>query len=302
MNNEFKEIEDLLDKADVGSDRYKQTIFNKLKFKMETGTLKTNNNLENDFVNKRKFFKPAKVATLALGVVLVGTGAAYGSQVISSIIERFIVGDTEIVQYDMDKLEDFSFNEMSLEAIQEGFKGKLFDKDGNEVLYGEHQEYYNKDGELITTFGTKSSTDGNDEIEFFAYTDNDSDIDRVFTLNEIKNSASENIKFPTYLPEGYDFKEGLSKFNGNSIELTYGNDSGESITINISTSREATNGVVTIEEVIEKNINGKNVVLTGNAAFWESEGVTYQLYLNSDKDENNSIDIEELSKMIKSMK
>ena len=71
MNNEFKEIEDLLAKADVGSERYKQTIFNKLKYRMETGTLKTNNNLENNCVNKKKIFKHAKVTALALGVAKV---------------------------------------------------------------------------------------------------------------------------------------------------------------------------------------------------------------------------------------
>lgn len=155
MNNEFKEIEDLLSKADVGSDRYKQTIFNKLKYRMETGTLKTNNNLENNCVNKKKIFKPAKVAALALATVLVGTGAAYGSQMISEIIQRFSVGNTEIVQYDMDESRNHLSNEISFKAMQEGFQGKLFDKEGNEVLYGEHQEYYNENGELITTFGKK---------------------------------------------------------------------------------------------------------------------------------------------------
>lgn len=124
------------------------------------------------------------------------------------------------------------------------------------------------------------------------------------TLDEIKNSVSENIKFPTYLPEGYEFKEGLVKFNGDSVELTYGNNLGESITMNISTSKESTNGVIVDENtnIEEKYIDGKKVVLAGNAAVWESEGVTYQLYLNSNKDENNSINVEELSKMIKSMK
>lgn len=124
------------------------------------------------------------------------------------------------------------------------------------------------------------------------------------TLDEIKNSVSENIKFPAYLPEGYEFKEGLVKFNGDSVELTYGNNLGESITMNISTSKESTNGVIVDENtnIEEKYIDGKKVVLAGNAAVWESEGVTYQLYLNSNKDENNSINVEELSKMIKSMK
>lgn len=304
MNNEFKEIEDLLAKADVGSDRYKQTIFNKLKYRMEIGKLKLNDNLEDNSVSKRKFFKPAKVVALALGVVLVGTGAAYGSQVISSIIERFIVGDTEIVQYNIDKLEDFSSNEMSLEAIQEGFKGKLFDKDGNEVLFGEHQEYYNKDGELITSLGTKGSTDGNGEIEFFAYTDSELGIQRVFTLDEIKNSVNENIKFPTYLPEGYEFKEATNEGNGERITVVYENQFRDVIELVMSTTKESTTGMLFDKNtnIEEKYIDGKKVILAGNGAFWESEGVTYQLHLYDSYDVNKSIDVELALKIIESMK
>lgn len=281
MNNEFKEIEDLLAKADVGSDRYKQTIFNKLKYRMETGTLKTNNNLENNYVNKKKIFKPAKVAALALGTVLVGTGAAYGSQMISEIIQRFSVGNTEIVQYDdINRSEKFSSNEISLEVMQEGFKGKLFDKNGNEVLFGEHQEYYNKDGELITSLGTKGSTDGNGEIEFFAYTDNELDIDRVSTLDEIKNSVSENIKFPNYLPEGYEFKEATNEGNGERITLVYENQFRDVIELVMSTTKESTTGMLFDKNtnIEEKYIDDKKVILAGNGTFWELEGVTYQLH------------------------
>lgn len=301
MNNEFKEIEDLLAKADVGSDRCKKTIFNKLKYKMETGTLKTNNNLENNCVNKKKIFKPAKVVALALGVVLVGTGAAYGSQVISSIIERFIVGDTEIVQYDIDKLEDSSSNEVSLETMQEGFKGKLFDKDGNEVLYGEHQEYYDVNGNLITSFGVKDLENGGHE---FAISTELTELteEKIFKLENIKALANSNTKFFDYLPEGFEFKDGSSTSNGNNIRLKYENKLGETIDIFSSVNGEITQAIATTEEVREEYIDGKNVVITGNAAIWGSEGVTYQLYWNSNKDENNSIDIEELSKMIKSMK
>lgn len=307
MNNEFKEIEDLLAKADVGSDRYKQTIFNKLKYRMETGTLKTNNNLENNCVNKKKIFKPAKVTALALGVVMVGTGAAYGSQMISEIIQRFTVGRTEIVQYDIDESTKYSSNEpsTSFETIQEGFKGKLFDKDGNEALFGEHQEYYNKDGELITSLGTKGSTDGNGEIEFFAYTDSELGIQRVFTWDEIKNSVNDNIKFPTYLPEGYEFKEATNERNGERITVVYENQFRDVIELVMSTTKESTTGMLFDKNtnIEEKYIDDKKVILASNGAFWESEGVTYQLHLHDSSQLNNSIiDSELVSKMIKSMK
>lgn len=281
MNNELKEIEDLLAKADVGSERYKQTIFNKLKYRMETGTLKTNNNLENNYVNKKKIFKPAKVAALALGVVMVGAGVAYGSQMISEIIQRFTVGNTEIVQYNDESTKYLSSESWtSFETIQEGFKGKLFDKDGNEVLFGEHQEYYNKDGELITSLGTKGSTDGNGEIEFFAYTDSELGIQRVFTLDEIKNSVNENIKFPTYLPEGYEFKEATNERNGERIAVVYENQFRDVIELVMSTTKESTTGMLFDKNINieEKNIDDKKVILAGNGTFWELEGVTYQLH------------------------
>lgn len=145
MNNEFKEIEELLAKADVGSDRYKKTIFNKLKYRMETGTLRTDNNLENNYVNKKKIFKPDKVAALALATVFIATGAAYGNQMISKIIQSFSVGNTEIVQYDMDESRNHSSNEISIKAMQEGFEFKdgSSKSNGNNIRlkYGNKSSY-----------------------------------------------------------------------------------------------------------------------------------------------------------------
>lgn len=301
MNNEFKEIEDLLAKADVGSDRYKKTIFNKLKYRMETGTLRTNNNLENNYVNKKKIFKPAKVVALALATVFIATGAAYGNQMISKIIQSFSVGNTEIVQYDMDESRNHSSNEISLKAMQEGFQGKLFDKDGNEVLYGEHQEYYDVNGNFITSFGVKDLENGGHE---FAISTELTELneEKIFDLENVKKVANSNIKFFDYLPEGFEFKDGSSKSNGNNIRLKYGNKSGETIDVFSSVNGEINQAIATTEEVREEHIDGKNVIITRNSAVWESEGVTYQLYLNSNKDENKSIDVNELSKMIKSMK
>lgn len=255
MNNEFKEIEDLLAKADVDSDRYKQTIFNKLKYRMETGTLKTNNNLENNYVNKKKIFKPAKVAALALGVVMVGTGAAYGSQMISEIIQKFKVGNTEIVQYNID---DELKNSLS-------------------------------NGTPLETSYSTESIGVNEE--------------KVFKLKNLKESANSNIKFFNYLPEGFEFKDRSSESNSNDVFLTYENKLGETISIFSFLDSKTTQSIATIEEIREEHIDGKNVIITSNSAFWESEGVTYQLHLHDSSELNNStIDSELVSKMIKSMK
>ena len=189
---------------------------------------------------------------------------------------------------------------MSLKAMQQGFKGKLFDKDGNEVLYGEHQEYYDVNGNLITSFGVKDLENGGHEFAISTELTKLNE-EKIFDLENVKKVANSNIKFFNYLPEGFEFKDGSSESNGNDVFLTYENKLGETISIFSFLDSKTTQSIATIEEIREEHIDGKNVIITGNSAFLESEGVTYQLYLNSNKDENNSINVEELSKMIKSM-
>ncbi len=298
--DELKQIEDLLINLDVGSDEYKKKIFDDLKYKIEKRELY--NEIErNEIYMKNKFFKPSRVAILMTSTLVLGTSLIYGDEIISSIINRLQVGNTEIVQYDSSINTDSNSknNEiLSLKEMQEGFKGKLFDKDGNEVLYGEHQDYYTSDGKLITGMGVKDLPNGKHDF-IITTDDNDVNSEKINSLEKVKDIANNKIKFPNYMPNGYSFKYATTSFNGDGIDLTYENKLEETIVLLASSTKESTSGVATTEDIKEIYVDDTKVALSGNAVFWELDAVSYQLYFNSNNI-NNNVNIEEVSKIIKS--
>ncbi|MBY6915697.1 DUF4367 domain-containing protein [Clostridium botulinum] len=302
--NKLKQIENLLMNTDIDSSKCEEIIFNRLKYKIETGTIKSDDKEKDDIYMKNKKFKTSRVAILTLAILMCSVSVTYGSEILSSIKARFQVGNTEITQYvstDETNSTDSSADEMSLEFMQEGYKGKLFDKNGNEALYGEHQEYYNAEGKLITGMGVKDLPNG--KHEFIASTDTTDE--KMLTLKEIKKIANKDVKLPNYLPQGYSFKEGTTSFEGAGVNAVYENKSEGTIVILASTTKEATNGVATTDSVSETSIDGKKVTLSTNCAFWESNGVSYQLYWNfenSNDGKTPSMDMKEVSKIIESMK
>lgn len=305
--NEFKQIEDLLINADVESSKCEERIYNRLKYKIETGTITSNEREKEDRSMKKKFLRPSRVATLTIATLICGASITYGGEILSSIMARFQVGHTEITQYgeyDETQVNDTQNEGISLPTIQEGFKGKLFDKNGEEAVYGEHQEYYTAEGKIITSMMIKDLPNGG--YEFVISTEEGESSDKkVFTLEEVKEAADKNIELPSYLPQGYSFKEAIVSFEGAGVNAVYGDQSGDTIVILASTTKEATTGVATIDEVTQTTIGGKAVTLSTNCAFWEAEGVSYQFYWNfQDSIDGNipSMDMEEVSKMIESMK
>lgn len=302
--SEFKQIEDLLINADVGSSKCEDLILSRLKYKIETGTIKLNDIEKEERYMKNKF---SRVATLTLVTLILGVSVTYASEGLSSIIAFFQVGNTEITQYGQDdntKLVNNENDEMTIEFMQEGFKGKLFDKDGNEAVYGKNKDYYTADGKMITEMFVKDLPNG--DHEFITSTEeNDSSDEKKLSLDEVKKVANSDIKLPNYLPQGYVFKDATTSFEGAGVNAVYGNTSGDTIVILAATTKEAANGVVTTEEVTETFIDGKKVTLSGNGAFWELKGTTYQLYWNledSNVDEIHYMDMKEVSKIIESMK
>lgn len=305
--DEFKQIEDLLISTDVESSKYEELIFNRLKYKIETGTIKSNEIEKEDRDMKKKSFKPSKVVTLTLATLICGVTVTYGSEILSSIIARFQVGNTEITQYESNREEE-SLNAtkdaITREEMQEGFKGKLFDKDGNEALYGEHQDYYTADGKWIASMMVKELPNGG--YEFIASTEDGVISDeKVFTLEEVKEVAHKDIELPTYLPQGYNFKEATTSFEGAGVNAIYENQAGDTIVLLASATKEATNGVATTDGVTETTIAGQKITLSTNCAFWESKAVGYQMYWNFENSVTGEIpfmDMKEVAKIIESMK
>lgn len=301
--NKFKEIEELLKKLDVDSDKYKKNIFNDLKYKIENKQI-YNNMEKDDIYMKNKFFKPSRIAIAMSTTLVLGTTFIYGDEILSSIIKVLKVGNTEIVQYDNFNEQNSNYSNdglylendaLSLEDMQEGFKGKLFDKNGNEILYGEHNEYYSVDGKLITEMMVKDLPNG--KHEFVVGTES---IDnKINSLSEVKKIANTNIKFANYIPKEYKFKEAISSSEGNNINLTYENESGETIVIIASSEKEVSLYIATTEDFKEIYIDDIKVLISKQSAVWEIDNVDYQLYWNLD-DVNEQMNIDEVSKIIKS--
>ncbi|GCD12540.1 DUF4367 domain-containing protein [Clostridium tagluense] len=305
--NELKQLEDLLINVDVNSSEHEATILNRLKYKIETGTIKSNYIEKDGLYMKKKFFRPATIAGLALATFISGASAAYASGTLDSIIAHFQVGHTQITQYASNneaKDVNTESDAKSLKFMQEGYKGKLFDKNGKEAIYGESKTYYTADGKIITEMGVKDLPNG--EHEFVISTEeNTSSNEKSLTLEEVKKVANSNSKLPNYLPQGYAFKNATTSFKGAGVNVVYGNSLGDTITLLASSTKEATCGVASTGKVSETSIDGKKVTLSTNCAFWESKGVTYQLYWNfknSSEDKTPSMDMKEVSKIIESMK
>lgn len=301
--NEFKHIEDLLHNTDVESSKYEELIFNRLKYKLEAGTIKLNAIEKGDRDMKKKNFKALKVAKLTVATLVFGATVTYGSEILSSVIARFQVGNTEITQYESNTKEQ-SMDGLTLEQMQEGFRGKLFDQEGNEVLYGECEDYYTQDGKWIESMMVKDLPNGGHEFIIYA-SEGISGADKILSLEEVKEVAYKGINLPTYLPQGYSFKEATASFEGAGINVVYSNEVGDSIVLLASATKEATTGVATTDEVTETTIAGEKVTLSTNSAFWESKGISYQMYWNfqdQEAAEMPSMDMTEVSKIIASIK
>lgn len=300
--DKLKKLEELLLNSDLNCNKSKNIILNRLLFKIETGTIKSNDIEKDDKYMSKKISKQSKIIATTLATLILGVSAAYASGTLSSIIEHFQIGNTEIIQYaatDPAVSEESNVEELPLDFMEQGYKGKLFDKNGKEALYGSLQEYYTADGILITGMGVKDLPNG--EHEFMVLTaENDPSYEKPLTLEEVKNIADKKINFPSYLPDGYNFKEGYTSFKGAGTNVNYSNKSGDSITILAATTKEAACGVASTDTVTETTIDGKKVMISTNCAFWESNNTSYQFYWNFTNE--NSMDMTEVSKIIESIK
>ncbi len=301
--NEFQKIEELLLNLDLGSDKHEEMLFNQMKYKIQTGTIKSNTEREEKTM-KKKFSKPSRVLIITLTTLMLGVSAAYATDTLSTILAFFKIENTEITQYGETQTTTSTNpeEEQTLEWMQEGYKGKLFDKSGKEVLYGTVQDYYTSDGKKITGMGVKDLADGSHDF-IITTEENDENYEKPLTLEEVKKVADSDIKIPNYVPKGYTFKEGYTSFNGAGVNISYENASQDRITILASSTKEATNGVASTEEVTEISIDGKKVLISGDVAFWENKGVDYQLYWNlANSNDVLTIDMKELTKIVESMK
>lgn len=220
-----------------------------------------------------------KVASFALvcvlGFSLMQTSFAQG--VVDRIVRTISLGHITIFESEPSDIKSV--------PVPDKLKGKIFDKDGNplEVLSTEHaDEIYTADGERIAYI------DSNGDI----VTENEHEkakADECLIIkdpNQLNNYTCFDIKFPSYLPEGYKFTEAEffkdengvvenSKFAG----LYFTNEeTGKFIYMQQRVAEEDTGYVTGSDKVEELKINGQDAVLYGNSNLdWEYNGVIYML-------------------------
>jgi hypothetical protein len=99
--NRFSEVTDLLANTEIPDNGSKEKIFNRLTFKMNSGTIQADYTQKDVISMKAKKWKSIAVAAAAI-VCFCGalSTTSYAQDMLQSILARFQVGNLEITQYD----------------------------------------------------------------------------------------------------------------------------------------------------------------------------------------------------------
>ncbi|KOP81352.1 hypothetical protein ACFFHH_15120 [Cytobacillus solani] len=99
--NEFRELADLLANVELDDKTSKDKIYNRLKFKMETGRIRPYDKKRDELDMKKKKWKSLTVSTVAV-VCLLGAASttSFAQGILETISERFQIGNLEIVRFD----------------------------------------------------------------------------------------------------------------------------------------------------------------------------------------------------------
>ncbi|MEK3916411.1 hypothetical protein [Paenibacillus sp. FSL H7-0331] len=98
---EFSNLTNLLADTQIEVNPYKDRIFNRLKYKLETGTIQHNDITKDGIYMKQSKWKSIVVIAGAM-ICLCGvfSTTSYAQEMLQSILARFQVGNMEITQYD----------------------------------------------------------------------------------------------------------------------------------------------------------------------------------------------------------
>ncbi|MGG1660559.1 hypothetical protein [Brevibacillus sp. NRS-1366] len=99
--NEFRDLTNLLANVDLDDKASKEKIYNRLKFKIEAGTIQPNYTKKDEIDMKKNKWKSITVGAVAI-VCLTGafSTTSFAQGMLESILARFQVGNLQIVQYD----------------------------------------------------------------------------------------------------------------------------------------------------------------------------------------------------------
>jgi hypothetical protein len=272
IEDEFQYLAGQLKDVDFSKRSNKSYVLNK--------TLK---NIDNKGVNKMNKIK--KTGIIAASLIVVSTlvsQTTFAQETVEKILNTLSLGHVTMIEYDGNEPEEA--------ALPDSVKGKVFDKNKTPLekitkdLFAEG--IYTEAGEKIAKIDPKKGT-----IVTEKQMKEEEDKERNNTLYVTDSSTLNqytcfNVKLPTYLPEGYTFKnaEFTKDESGNVKDSKYA----ELVFINQKTGKEIymqerfacdeTKTVSNAEDIEKIKINGVEAILSnGRNIDWEANGTIYYL-------------------------
>lgn len=290
-SEELLEIVKALENKDFSEISNKEEVFNKTleninKHKGED-TMKKSNKFKHPIVKVASF---ALVGLLSISLMQ----TSFAQEVVGKVLKTISLG--HIVVFEDEFLETESH------PIPDEFKGKIFDKDGNEIKEftpSDFKNVYTADGEEIAYIDIETG-----EVVTIAESERQWEEDTLIVKdpNELNNYTCFDVILPSYLPEGYKFEKaefykgenGIVE-NSKYIDLYFTNEkTGKSIYMQQRFADEETGYATGGTNVEEIKINGVDAVFYSNRNIdWESNGVLYGLSGRGEIDKSELIKIAE---------
>ncbi|WP_160686707.1 DUF4367 domain-containing protein [Clostridium sp. C2-6-12] len=268
IEDEFQDLAGQLKDLDFSKRSNKSYVFNK-----------TSKNIDNKGVNKmNKIKKTGIIAASFLVVSTLLSQTTFAQEAVDKIIKSISLGHVTMIQEENNDPEEV--------PVPDPMKGKIFDKNGKAIERftkdTKRDEIYDKDGKQVTELtmndGTVVNIKSKDrKLENILY---------VTDSSKLNEYTCFKVKLPTYLPDGYTFKnaEFTKDESGNVKDSKYASinfenkATGKEIYLQERFACEETKTVGDAGNIEKININGVDAILSDNKNIdWEADGTIYYL-------------------------
>lgn len=276
IDEEFQDLASQLSDMDFSKESNKNSVLN--------ATLK-NIDIEGDN-NMKKINKIKKTGIVAASLLIASTLVAqttFAQAAVNKIIKSISLGHITMIQDD----DNDEPNEI---ALPDSLKGKVFDQNKNtiekitknSVLDG----LYTQNGEKIVKLNPEKGTIVTEK----QYKQSEQEIEEntlyVTDSSKLNEYTCFDVKLPTYLPEGYTFKnaEFTKDKSGNVKDSKYASinfenkATGKEIYLDERFSCDETKAEGGAEDIEKININGVDAILSDSKNIdWEADNTIYFL-------------------------
>lgn len=272
IEEEFQDLAGQLIEVDFSKRSNKSYVLNK--------TLK---NIDNKGVNKmNKIKKTGIIAASLLVVSTLVSQTTFAQATVEKILKTLSLGHVTMIEYEGNEPEEA--------ALPESVKGKVFDKNKTPLekitkdIFSEG--IYTEEGEKIAKIDPKKGTIVTEKQMKEEEEKERNDTLYVTDSSTLNQYTCFKVKLPTYLPEGYTFKnaEFTKDESGNVKDSKYASinfenkATGKEIYMQERFACDETKTVSNAEDIQKININGVEAILSnGRNIDWEADGTIYYL-------------------------